>query len=103
MADLEVAPGELRRAAAAHRDIADELAAASRVHAAVAATFDALGPVFADFREAGVALLEQRDGCYRKHAAVQDDLSGKLASAALEWENRDDDAAVRLSCLGDRP
>ncbi len=103
MADLEVAPGELRRAAAAHCEIADELATASRAHAAVAATFHALGPVFADFREAGVALLEQRDECYRKHAAAQDDLADKLGSAALEWENRDHDAAVRLSCLGDRP
>ena len=100
---ITVVPDELRQAALAHRATADRLSAASSRHADVMATLESLGPVFADLREAGRELLEQRRQCYRQQAAAHDDLADTLCRAAQEWERHEAESAQRLGALGPRP
>lgn len=93
---------ELRESATAHRIIADEIAATSVAHLAVTAMLDSLGPVFADLRNAGHMLLEQRASCYQRLSAVHAGLSDNLIHVAQEWERADGDAAIQLTTLGER-
>lgn len=97
MADhLDVVPAELRRAARQHRETADELSAAGVDDAGIMATLDSLGPIFADLRDAGRDLLDERRACYRQQAGAHHDLADKLSAAADTWERQDADAAARL-------
>lgn len=93
---LDVIPEELRKAADEHRHTADQLAAVPAGHAAIMATLDSLGPIFAEFREAGRELLEQRRICYEQQAGAHAELSGHLLDAAGRWEQHEADAAGRL-------
>ena len=93
---LDVAPEELRQAARRHRLAAEQLRAAPAGNAAITASLESLGPVFAEFRDAGSELLEQRRVCYEQQAAAHEDLADRLDHAALAWEQHDSDAATRL-------
>lgn len=93
---LNVVPDELRKAAAEHRDTANVLAAAPAGNAEVMATLESLGPVFAEFREAGRELLDQRRVCYEQQAAAHADLAERLLDAAGRWEQTEADAAQQL-------
>lgn len=101
MADrINVVPAELRQAASQHRDTAEHLHAAATADAEVLATLESLGPIFAELRDAGRDLLDERRACYREQAAAHHDLADKLAAAADFWEIQDGDAAGRLRDVG---
>ena len=93
---LNVVPYELRQAAAEHRGTAEYLAAVPVGHADIMATLESLGPIFAEFREAGRELLEQRRICYEQQAVAHQELADRLRDAAGAWEHHDADAARRL-------
>lgn len=96
---LDVAPEELRRAARQHRTTAEQLRAAPADNAGVMASLESLGPVFAELRDAGSELLDQRRACYERQAAAHEDLADQLDRAALSWEQHDADAAGRLRAV----
>ncbi len=96
---LNVVPEELRRAAREHRDAAEHLAAAPSRTADIMATLDSLGPVFAEFRDAGAELLDQRRACYEQQAAAHAELADRLSDAAATWEAHDAEAAAQLRSL----
>jgi hypothetical protein len=97
MADrLNVVPDELRQAAEQHRHTADYLASVPSNHPEIMASLESLGPIFAEFREAGHELLDQRRLCYQDQAAAHTDLAERLLEAAARWQEHDADAARRL-------
>lgn len=97
MADrLNVVPEDLRRAALEHLATADRLRAVPGGHPEIMAALESLGPVFAELRDAGRELLEQRRSCYEKQAAAHADLAERLSEAANAWERQDTDDARRL-------
>ena len=100
---LNVVPDELRQAAVAHRDTADYLAAVPSGHAGIMATLESLGPIFAEFREAGRELLDQRRVCYEQQAAAHAELADRLLDAAGVWERHDGGAARQLRDVGEGP
>ena len=63
------------------------------------ASLESLGPVFADLRDAGRRLLDQRKACYEQQAAAHADLADKLSHAADVWEHHDSDAAAQLRAI----
>ena len=96
---VNVVPQELRQAAAMHRDTAEYLGTVPANNAAVMATLESLGPVFAELREAGSDLLEQRRVCYEKQAVAHTELADRLSYAADSWEQQDADAADVLRAV----
>ncbi len=93
---LNVVPDELRQAADEHRHTADYLASVPAGHAGIMASLESLGPIFAEFREAGRELLDHRRICYQEQAAAHADLADRLLEAATRWEQHDADGARRL-------
>ena len=93
---LNVVPDELRQAAREHRQTAEQLGAVPAGQAGVLASLDSLGPVFAEFRDAGRELLDQRRICYEQQAAAHTEMADRLSHAAAVWENQDAEAAQRL-------
>lgn len=93
---LNVVPEELRRAAGEHRQTAERLAAVPAGHAEIMATLDSLGPIFAEFRDAGRQLLDQRRVCYEQQAAAHAELADRLVDAAGSWEQHEAEAARQL-------
>lgn len=91
---VRAVPEELRQTAGAHSEFADGLAPVG--HAEAVASLDSLGPVFAEVREAGRALLDQRLACYEQQAAVHAGLADRLSHVAGVWEEHDGEAAGRL-------
>lgn len=100
---LDVAPEELRQAARLHRVTAEQLRAAPADNAGIMASLESLGPVFAELRDAGSELLDQRRVCYQQQAAAHEDLADRLDHAALAWEQHDTDAAMRLRTVTEDP
>lgn len=99
---LDVAPEQLRDAARHHRDTAAQLRAVPAGNADIMTSLASLGPVFADLRDAGRELLEQRRSCYERQAEAHDDLAARLDHAAAVWEQHDTDAAGQMrSVTGD--
>ncbi|HPY25260.1 MAG: hypothetical protein QG655_2671 [Actinomycetota bacterium] len=97
MADrLTVVPADLRRAADEHRAAAERLSAIGASNAEITASLESLGPVFADLREAGRALLDERRASYEQQAAAHNELAQRLTEAADAWDEHDADAAQRL-------
>ncbi len=96
---LNVVPEDLRRAAREHRATAEELSAAPADNAGVMATLESLGPIFAELRDAGRELLDQRRACYEQQAAAHAELAERLSRAADVWEQHDAEAAARLGAL----
>lgn len=104
MADhLNVVPAELRHAAGQHREHAEALRRAGSDNSGILASLDSLGPIFADLRDAGHELLDERRACYERQAAAYADLADKLIAAADTWEQSDAEAAARLRALGEDP
>ncbi len=93
---LNVVPAQLRQAAGEHRDTADHLATVPGRQADVRSTLESLGPIFAEFRDAGRELLDQRKVCYEQQAAAHAELAHRLDRAADLWEQHDEDAARQL-------
>ncbi|TGD90040.1 ESX-1 secretion-associated protein [Mycolicibacterium sp. CH28] len=93
---IEVAPDELRQAARHHQDTAEQLSAASGSHGDVLASLESLGPIFAELRDAGRELLEQRRSCYEQQAVAHSELAAKLQRAADIWELQDSAAAAEF-------
>lgn len=96
---INVDPAELRRAAEAHRRIAEQLNNVPGGHDQIMASLESLGPVFTELRAAGRELLEQRRTCYRQQAAAHADLADTLAQAADAWEHHEAAAALRMQRL----
>jgi len=96
---LNVSPEELREAARAHREAADDLRTAGSHGAAVMATLESLGPVFADLRDAGRALLVQRRACFEQQALAHVELADQLSHAADVWGQHAVDAARDLRAV----
>lgn len=97
MADnLNVVPEDLRRAALEHLETADRLRAVPAEHPRIMAALESLGPVFAELRDAGSELLEQRRSCYEQQAAAHADLADRLREAAEAWDRQDAEDARRL-------
>lgn len=100
MAELiNVDPAELRRAAETHRRTAEQLSDVPSVHGQIMASLESLGPVFAELRDAGRELLEQRRTCYLQQAAAHADLADTLLQAANAWEHHEAVAALRMKGL----
>ena len=93
---LNVVPEELRRAAGEHRQTAEILGAVPAGHADVMSSLESLGPIFAEFREAGRELLDQRRICYEQQAAAHAEMADRLCHAADAWEAQDTEGAQRL-------
>ena len=100
---LDVAPEELRSAAVYHRDTAEYLRAVPTDNAGIMASLESLGPVFAELRDAGRELLDQRWACYQQQAAAHEELADQLERAATVWEHQDSDAATRLRAVTEEP
>jgi hypothetical protein len=96
---LNVVPAQLRQAAGEHRDTADHLATVPARQGDILATLESLGPIFAEFRDAGRELLDQRRVCYEQQAAAHADLADRLSRAADFWEQHDEDAARQLRAV----
>lgn len=90
---------DLRRAARGHADTAEQLNAVSAGNADIMASLESLGPVFAELRDAGRVLLDQRRACYQEQAAAHADLADKLNRAADLWQQQDVDDARRLRAI----
>ncbi|MCB0924705.1 MAG: ESX-1 secretion-associated protein [Mycobacterium sp.] len=97
---LTVVPAELHRAADEHRAAAERLRAIGTGNAQIMATLNSLGPVFADLRDAGQALLDERRASYEQQATAHGELARRLTEAAAAWEEQDADAAQRLRDIG---
>lgn len=93
---LAVAPADLRRAADEHWAAAERLSAIGTSNAEIMASLESLGPVFADLRDAGRALLDERRVSYEQQAGAHRELAQRLADAADAWEMHDAEAAQRL-------
>lgn len=93
---LNVVPDDLRRAAREHRQTAETLGAVPLGHADVLASLESLGPIFAEFRDAGRELLDQRRVCYEQQAAAHAEMADRLHQAAERWEAQDAESAQRL-------
>lgn len=94
---IHVVPDELRRAARHHQETAEQLSAAPDSHAQVLASLQSLGPIFAELREAGRELLDQRRICYQLQAQAHAELADSLRYAADAWELQDSNAAAALN------
>ncbi|GAY13954.1 ESX-1 secretion-associated protein [Mycobacterium sp. shizuoka-1] len=93
---IHVVPDELRRAARLHQDTAEQLGAAPARHADILASLESLGPIFAELRDAGRELLDQRRACYEQQAAAHAELATNLHHAAQVWEHQDSVAAAEF-------
>ena len=98
---LDVAPEELRSAAVHHRDVAEYLRAVPSDNAEIMASLESLGPIFAELRDAGRELLDQRRACYYEQAAAHEELAQQLDRAAAVWEHHDSDAAAGLRAVAE--
>lgn len=96
---LNVVPGELRRAAREHLLTAERLGAVPARHAEVIAALDSLGPIFAEFRDAGRELLDCRRACYEQQSAAHAAMAERLNRAADTWEEQDSEAARQLRAV----
>jgi len=96
---INISPEELRQVARTHRETADNLRTAGSHDAAVMATLESLGPVFADLRDAGRDLLAQRRTCYEQQALAHAGLADQLSQAADAWEHHDADAVGDLRAV----
>lgn len=93
---LHVELEQLREAARHHRRAAEQLRTVPAGNADIMDTLTSLGPVFAELRDAGRQLLEERRSCYQRQADAHDDLAVRLDQAAAAWEQHDTDAAGRM-------
>ena len=76
---IHVVPDELRKAARDHRRPPSSCARCRRGHADIMASLESLGPIFAELRDAGRELLDQRRACYEQQAAAHAELADQPA------------------------
>ncbi|CAJ1494473.1 type VII secretion target [[Mycobacterium] burgundiense] len=93
--DLE----NLRAAATHHAQAAEQLRVVPQNHPGIQESLDSLGPIFAELREAGRALLEQRRACYEQQADDHVDMARFLEHAAASWEAHERDAAAQIQAV----
>jgi hypothetical protein len=101
--DINIDTEHLREAARQHSAAAEQLAALPQTHEQIQQSLDSLGPIFADLREAGRALLEQRRVCYEQQAADHAEMARHLEHAATTWEVEEDANAQRIRSVHDDP
>ncbi|MBI3217829.1 MAG: ESX-1 secretion-associated protein [Mycobacterium sp.] len=95
--DLE----NLREAATRHGEVADQLRVVPDSHDAIQQSLDSLGPIFAELREAGRELLEQRRLCYQEQADEHSAMADSLRASATYWEEHEDERAAAMRALSD--
>ena len=93
MADINVDIVNLREAAARHSETSEYLRTVPATHQAIQDSLDSLGPIFADLREAGRELLEQRRQCYQQQADDHAEMAAGLTEAAGRWEEHEEERA----------
>jgi hypothetical protein len=102
MADrIHVVPAHLREAAGHHQETSEYLRTLPSSHEAIQQSLDSLGPIFADLREAGRELLEQRRLCYEQQADHHADIADHLTKSAGMWEQHEAEAAEKLEHISD--
>lgn len=96
---LNVVPDQLRRAAVEHRQTAETLGTVGVGNAEVMASLESLGPIFAEFRDAGRELLDQRRLCYEEQASAHAEMADRLDRAADTWQHQDAEGAQRMRAV----
>lgn len=99
--DINIDTANLRDAARQHSEAADYLRTVPATHAAIQDSLDSLGPIFAELREAGRTLLEQRRICYQQQADDHADLAQHLRQSAAHWELEEEAGAARVQAVRD--
>lgn len=98
---IHVVTDNLRQAAGHHQETSEYLRTLPSSHQAIQESLDSLGPIFADLREAGRELLEQRRLCYQQQADSHAELAGNLTKSASMWEEQEAQAVQRLRRVSD--
>lgn len=98
---IHVVPDDLRQAAGHHQETSEYLRTLPSSHEAIQQSLDSLGPIFADLRETGRELLEQRRLCYEQQADQHAEIASDLTQSAGMWEQHDIEAAARIAGISD--
>lgn len=102
MADrIHVVPDNLRRAAGHHQETSEYLRTLPTSHQAIQESLDSLGPIFAELREAGRELLEQRRMCYEQQADSHAEIAENLTKSASMFEEQEAQNIQRLKSISD--
>ena len=102
MADrIYVVPDNLRQAAGHHQETSEYLRTLPSSHQAIQDSLDSLGPIFAELREAGRELLEQRRMCYEQQADSHAQMAENLTKSASMFEEQEAQAVQRLKRVSD--
>jgi Excreted virulence factor EspC, type VII ESX diderm len=102
MADrIYVVPENLRQAAGHHQETSEYLRTLPTSHQAIQDSLDSLGPIFAELREAGRELLEQRRMCYEQQADSHAQMAENLTKSASMFEEQEAQAVQRLKRVSD--
>jgi RNase adaptor protein for sRNA GlmZ degradation len=102
MADrIHVVPENLRQAAGHHQETSEYLRTLPSSHQAIQDSLDSLGPIFAELREAGRELLEQRRMCYEQQADSHAQMAENLTKSASMFEEQEAQAVQRLKRVPD--
>lgn len=97
---IRIHDGVLRRAAAQHRGAADYLQSVpASSHGQIEAFLSSLGPMFGDFRAAGMQTLEMRRQNYEDQAADHHQVSAGLETSADTWVAGESDAQQQFRGL----
>ncbi|BBZ02142.1 hypothetical protein MCHIJ_15790 [Mycolicibacterium chitae] len=99
--EINVDLDNLRAAAVQHARAAEHLRVVPETHHDIQQSLDSLGPIFADLRDAGRALLEQRRACYEQQAEDHVEMARYLEHAAASWETGEQDAAQQIRAVRD--
>lgn len=99
---IKVDDGTLNVAGQQHQGAADYLHAVnSRTHPLIESFLGSLGPIFGDFRAAGLEVLGRRRADYDAQASGHDDVAAGLATAVARWHVHEQDAAQQLRGVTD--
>jgi RNase adaptor protein for sRNA GlmZ degradation len=102
MADrIHVVPDNLRQAAGHHQETSEYLRTLPSSHQAIQESLDSLGPIFAELREAGRELLEQRRMCYEQQADSHARMAENLTKSASMFEEQEAQSVHRLRRISD--
>lgn len=98
---IHVNPDVLITAAGNHREVSEYLSTATASHADIEATLNSLGPIYSEFRQAAVSLLDARKNCYDDQADAHAEMSDNLQRAVAMWDEHEDAAANTFRGLTD--
>lgn len=96
MSDIRVVGAKLRSAGQKHQDAADYLRAVPDTHPQIQEFLTSMGPLFGDFRAAGLNVLDQRKACYTKQADDHEHVNNGLNQAASTWDNHEGGASQQF-------